>query len=140
MDVKTTFLNGELDEEIYMDQPLGFEAKGQERKVCRLKRSIYGLKQASRQWNIRFHNSITSFGFEMIEENHYVYLKNYGKSIFILSQYVDDILIAGNDKTSIETTQAWLSSHFEMTDMGEAHYVLRVKITRDRSKKLLSLS
>jgi hypothetical protein len=55
MDVKTTFLNGELDEEIYMDQPIGFVADGQERKVCKLKRSIYGLKQSSRQWYLRFH-------------------------------------------------------------------------------------
>ena len=93
MDVKTTFLNGKLDEEIYMDQPLGFKAKGQEHKVCCLKRSIYGLKQASRQWNIRFHNSITSFGFEMIEEDHCVYLKKSRKSILILSLYVNNILI-----------------------------------------------
>jgi hypothetical protein len=55
MDVKTAFLNGELDEEIYMDQPVGFVAKGQERKVCKLKRTIYGLKQSSRQWYLRFH-------------------------------------------------------------------------------------
>jgi hypothetical protein len=63
MDVKTAFLNGELDEEIYMAQPAGFEAKGHERKVCRLKRYIYGLKQSSRQWYLRFHDSINSFGF-----------------------------------------------------------------------------
>uniref|UniRef100_A0A2N9IG39 Integrase catalytic domain-containing protein n=1 Tax=Fagus sylvatica TaxID=28930 RepID=A0A2N9IG39_FAGSY len=108
MDVKTAFLNGELDEEIYMAQPAGFEAKGHERKVCRLKRSIYGLKQSSRQWYLRFHDSITSF--------------------------------AGNDMDSIVTTKKWLSSTFEMKDMGEANFVLGVKITRDRSKKLLSLS
>jgi hypothetical protein len=71
MDVKTAFLNGELDEEIYMAQPTGFEVQGHEHKVCRLKR--YGLKQSSRQWYLRFHDSITSFGFEMIEE-HCVYL------------------------------------------------------------------
>ena len=58
MDVKTAFLNGELDEEIYMDQPISFEVKEQGRKVCRLKRSIYGLKQASRQWYFKFHKAI----------------------------------------------------------------------------------
>jgi hypothetical protein len=140
MDVKTAFLNGELDEEIYMAQPAGFEAKVHERKVCRLKRSIYGLKQSSRQWYLRFHDSITSFGFEMIEEDHCMYLKRSKRSILILSLYVDDILLAGNDMDSIVTTKKWLSSTFEMKDMGEANFVLGVKITRDHSKKLLSLS
>uniref|UniRef100_A0A2N9HQ47 Integrase catalytic domain-containing protein n=1 Tax=Fagus sylvatica TaxID=28930 RepID=A0A2N9HQ47_FAGSY len=108
MDVKTAFLNGELDEEIYMAQPEGFEVKGHERK--------------------------------MIEEDHCVYLKRSKRSILILSLYVDDILLAGNDMDSIVTTKKWLSSTFEMKDMGEANFVLGVKITRDRSKKLLSLS
>uniref|UniRef100_A0A2N9HSX5 Reverse transcriptase Ty1/copia-type domain-containing protein n=1 Tax=Fagus sylvatica TaxID=28930 RepID=A0A2N9HSX5_FAGSY len=103
--------------------------------------SIYGLKQSSRQWwYLRFHDSITSFGFEMIEEDHCVYLKRSKRSILILSLYVDDILLAGNDMDSIVTTKKWLSSSFEMKDMGEANFVLGVKITRDRSKKLLSLS
>ena len=70
MDVKNAFLNGELDEEIYMSQPMGFEVKGQERKVCKLKRSIYGLKQSSRGWYFRFHDLIISHGFEMIEKYH----------------------------------------------------------------------
>uniref|UniRef100_A0A2N9I383 Reverse transcriptase Ty1/copia-type domain-containing protein n=1 Tax=Fagus sylvatica TaxID=28930 RepID=A0A2N9I383_FAGSY len=118
MDAKTAFLNGELDEEIYMAQPAGFEVQGHERKVCRLKRSIYGLKQSSRQWYLRFHDSITSFGFEMIEEDHCVYLKRSKRSILILSLYVDDILLAGNDMDSIVTTKKWLSSTFEMKDMG----------------------
>ena len=63
MDVKTAFLNGNLDEDIYMEQPEGFTKKGNEHLVCKLKKSIYGLKQASRQWYIKFNNTITSFGF-----------------------------------------------------------------------------
>uniref|UniRef100_A0A2N9HTU8 Reverse transcriptase Ty1/copia-type domain-containing protein n=1 Tax=Fagus sylvatica TaxID=28930 RepID=A0A2N9HTU8_FAGSY len=125
MDVKTAFLNGELDEEIYMAQPAHFEVQGHERKVCRLKRSIYGLKQSSRPWYLRFHDSITSFGFKMIEEDHCVYLKRSKRSILILSLYVDDILLTGNDMDSIVTTKKWFSSSFEMKDMGEANFVLR---------------
>ena len=83
MDVKTSFLNGELDEEIYMDQPIGFVTKGQEHKVCKLKRSIYGLKQSSRQRYLRFHRAILSNGFTMIKEDHCVYIKrSKGSSLF----------------------------------------------------------
>ena len=64
MDVKTAFLNGNLDEDIYMEQPEGFGKKGNEHLVCKLKKSIYGLKQVSRQWYIKFNNTITSFGFK----------------------------------------------------------------------------
>ena len=81
---KLHFSNGELDEEIYMDQPVGFITKGNERNVCRLKRSVYGLKQSSRQWYLRFHDSITSFSFEMIEVDHCLYNKQSKKSVLIL--------------------------------------------------------
>ena len=108
--------------------------------MCKLKRSIYGLKQSSRQWYFRFHDSIISHGFEMIEEDHCVYLKRSKKSVLILSLYVGNILITGNDMDSIVATKKWLSSNFEMGDMGEAHFVLRIEIVRYRSKKLLGLS
>jgi len=98
MDVRTVFLNGEQNEEICMDQPLRFETKRQERKVCKFKKSIYGLKQASRQWNFKFHQAILKDGFTMMEEDHCVYLKCYNSSFIIFSLYVDDILIAGNSK------------------------------------------
>ena len=140
MDVKTAFLNGELDEEIYMDQPIGFVTKGQEHKVCKLKRSIYDLKQSSRQWYLRFRLAVLSNGFTMIEEDHCVYIKRSKGSCIILSLYVDDILLVGNDMEMIITTKGWLSSNFEMKDMGEVDYILGVKILRDCSKKLLSLS
>jgi len=140
MDVRTVFLNGELNEEIYMDQPLGFETKGQERKVCKLKRYIYGLKQASRQWNVKFHQAILKDGFTMMEEDHCVYLKRSNNSFIILSLYVNDILIVGNNEEMIDTTKKWLSSNIEMKDMGEASYVLGVKIIRDCAKRLLGLT
>ena len=108
--------------------------------MCRLKHSIYGLKQASRQWYFKFHKAIILIGFEIMEEDHYVYVKRLGKSLLILSLYVDDILLARNDMEMIVTTKRWLSSIFEMKDMGEANYVLGVKIFKDRSKKLLGLS
>jgi len=75
-----------------------------------------------------------------MEEDHCVYLKHSNNNFIILSLYVDDILIAGNSKEMIDTTKRWLSSNFEMKDMGEANYVLSVKIIRDHAKKLLGLT
>ena len=140
MDVKTAFLNRKLDEEIYMDQPLCFESIGQERKVCKLKRSIYGLKQVSRQWNIKFHHVVLKDGFKMMKEDHCVYLKRSNSGFVILSLYVDDILLAKNKKEMINTAKRWLSSNFEMKDMGETSYVLGVKIIKDCAKRFLYLS
>jgi len=105
MDVRTAFLNEELNEEIYMDQLLGFETKRQERKVCKYKRSIYGFKQDSRQWNIKFHQAIFKDDFTMMEEDHCMYLKRSNNSFIILPLYVDDILIDRNNKKMIDTTK-----------------------------------
>ena len=140
MDVKTEFVNGELYEEIYMDQLMGFEAKRQEHKVSKLYRSIYGFNQSSRQWHLRFHRAIISNGLMMVKEDHCVYVKWSKESFLILSLYVDDFLLAKNNKKMIFTTKAWLSSNFDMKDMSEASYVLGVKIFRDHSIKFFDLS
>ena len=103
-------------------------------------RSIYGLKQSSRQWYLRFHQSIISCDFQMIDEEHCVYVKRSNNKFVILSLYVDDILFAGNDKEYLLNITGWLSSNFEMKDLGKAAYILSVKIKRDHSKKLLVLS
>jgi len=84
--------------------------------------------------------SRSSSGFTMIEEDYCVYVKRSNGNFLILSLYIDDILLVANDKKMIITTQGWLSSKFEMKAMGEANYVLRFKILRDRSRRLLSLS
>ena len=91
MDVKTAFLNGNLDEEIYMMQPKGFIAKNQEHMVCKLKMSIYGLKPASRSWNIIFDQAIKSFGFEQNLDEPCVYKRHQDKVVMFLVLYVDDI-------------------------------------------------
>ena len=108
MDVKTTFLNGEVDEEIYMEQLIGFIVKGQEDKVFKLQRSLYGLKQASRQWNLRFHRDVISYDFKMIEEDHCSYVKWCKRKFVILSLYVENILLAGNDKQYLLSIKEWL--------------------------------
>lgn len=140
MDVKTAFLNGELDEVIHMKQPEGFVEPGNERLVCKLRKSIYGLKQASRQWYKKFDSVISSFGFteNLVDEG--VYLKTVGSKFIFLILYVDDILLASSNLKLLKDTKSFLSSNFDMKDLGEASYVLGIEIKRDRARGLLGLS
>ena len=140
MDVKTAFLNGNLNEDIYMQQPEGFKAKGKEHMVCKLQRSIYGLKQASRSWNIRFDQAITSFGFEKSPDEPCVYKRIQAQKVVFLVLYVDDILLIGNDKQVLSGVKDWLHKQFDMKDLGEANYILGIKLIRNRKNKLLALS
>ena len=94
LDVKTTFLHAELEEEIYMQQPEGFEVKGKENLVCRLKKSLYGLKQAPRQWYKKFESFMLEHGFHKTQADHCVFVKRYNEGDFlILLLYVDDMLV-----------------------------------------------
>ena len=131
MDVKTTFLNGNLEEDIYMRQPKGFIAKGQEHMVCKLQRSIYGLKQASRSWNIKFDQAIKTFSFDKNPDEPCVYKRIQGTIVIFLVLYVDDILLIGNDVEVLSDVKDWLKNQFEMKNLGEANYILRIKILRD---------
>ena len=137
MDVKTTFLNGKLEEEVYMTQPEGFISDNGNNLVCKLKKSIYGLKQASRQWYIKFHNVITSFGFEKNIVDQCIYVKVSGSRFMFLVLYVDDILLASNNLGLIRETKQFLSQNFDMKDIGEASYVIRIEIYRDTSRNIL---
>ncbi|KAK9024881.1 hypothetical protein V6N11_064787 [Hibiscus sabdariffa] len=137
MDVKTAFLNGKLEEDVYMTQPEGFVTPENAGKVCKLQRSIYGLKQASRSWNLCFNDAIKEFGFIRNEDEPCVYKKFSGSIVSFLILYVDDILIIGNDIPTLQSIKTWLSSCFSMKDLGEATYILGVKIYRDRSRRLL---
>ncbi|GKD27182.1 putative RNA-directed DNA polymerase [Tanacetum coccineum] len=139
MDVKTAFLNGYLDEDIYMVQPEGFVDPNHPRKVCKLQRSIYGLKQASRSWNKRFDEEIKRFGFTQNLDEPCVYQKASGRNVTFLILYVDDIIIMGNHIPSLQSVKDYLGKCFAMKDLGEAAFILGIKIYRDRSKRLIGL-
>ncbi|KAJ9568535.1 hypothetical protein OSB04_004501 [Centaurea solstitialis] len=140
MDVKTAFLNGKLTEDVYMEQPEGFEDPKNPNKVCKLLKSIYGLKQASRSWNLHFDERIKEFGFTKSEFEPCVYTKFSGSIVAFLVLYVDDILLIGNDVPTLQSVKSWLSKCFQMKDLGEAAYILGIKIYKNRSKRLIGLS
>ncbi|KAJ9547335.1 hypothetical protein OSB04_019878 [Centaurea solstitialis] len=140
MDVKTAFLNGKLTEDVYMEQPEGFEDPKNPNKVCKLLKSIYGLKQASRSWNLHFDERIKEFGFTKSEFEPCVYTKFSGSIVTFLVLYVDDILLIGNDVPTLQSVKSWLSKCFQMKDLGEAAYILGIKIYTNRSKRLIGLS
>ena len=117
---KLPFFNGNLEEDVYMDQPVGFIEEGKEHMVCKLKKSIYRLKQTSRQWYLKFNDIIVSFGFKENIVDRCIYLKVSGSKFIFLILYVDDILLATKDLGLLSETKKFLSNNFEMKDMGEA--------------------
>ena len=129
-DVKTAFLNGVLDEEIYMEQPDGFVLDGQERKVCKLLKSLYGLKQAPKQWREKFERTLTAAGFVVNEADKCVYYRHGGGEGVMLCLYVDDILIFGTNMNVIKEVKDFLSCCFEMKDLGVADVNLNIKLLR----------
>ncbi|CAM8940498.1 unnamed protein product [Rhodiola kirilowii] len=131
MNVKTAFLNGDLEEEIYMKQPKGFVVTGQQHKVCKLVKSLYGLKQAPMQWHQKFDEVVLFDGFILNKSNKCVYSKfdNSGNGV-IICLYVDDMLIFGTNLECINQTKDVLSSKFSMKDMGEAEVILGIRIER----------
>ena len=128
MDVKTAFLNGELEEKVYMKQPEEFPCSDGEQLVCKLKKSIYSLKQASRQWYLKFYNVISLFGFVENVMDQCIYLKVSESKVCFLVLYVDDILLATKDKGLLHEVKQFISKNFDMKEMGEASYVIDIKI------------
>ena len=138
LDVKTAFLHGDLEEEIYMIQPQGFEVQGKEKMVCKLQRSLYGLKQAPRQWYKKFDSFMGNNGFLRCQADHCCYVKIFGDSYIILLLYVDDMLIAGGCKREIDKLKRELSKEFAMKDLGAAKQILGMRIKRDNGVLKLS--
>ena len=131
MNVKIAFLNGSLDKKIYVEQPEGFAKKEKEHLAYKLKRSVYGLKRTSRQWYLRFSDTITSFEFKKNTVDQCIYLKVSENKFIILVLYVDDILLTCNDLDLLHETKGYLAKNFKMIDLGEASNVSDIEIIRN---------
>lgn len=138
MDVKSAFLNGSITEEIFMTQPEGFdEGNG---LVCRLNRSLYGLKQASRAWNERFHVFVEKLGFRRSTSDKCLYIRESGGQRLFLIIYVDDVLLVGHKLKEILVVKKCFSNEFEMKDIGEVNCFLGMKIERNVQQRVLRVS
>ncbi|KAE8654393.1 hypothetical protein F3Y22_tig00117048pilonHSYRG00173 [Hibiscus syriacus] len=140
LDVKTVFLHGDLEEEIYMRQPEGFIEADKKNLVCRLKKSLYGLKQAPRQWYKKFDNFMSSSDFTKCQAGHCCYIKRLDNSFIILLLYADDILVAGSDMQEIINLKQKLSKQFAMKDLSAAKRILGMRIKKDTKSGTLMLS
>ena len=141
--MKTAFLHGDLEEEIYMQQPEGFKEPGKEDYVCLLRRSLYGLKQSPRKWYKWFDSFMVTHGYKwfVCEYDCCVYFRVLADGSYIfLALYVDDMLVAAKGKQEIVKLKSLLSSEFDMKDLGVAKKILGIEIHRDRGTGKLWLS
>jgi transposase InsO family protein len=127
MDVKTAFLHGELEEEIYMEPPEGFP--NSDNQVCRLKKSLYGLKQSPRCWNSKFTDFMKRNDFTQGGADPCLFIKKSGEHMVIVGLYVDDLVITGHD-VAITRTKELLINEFEMKDLGKLKYILGIEVDR----------
>jgi len=129
MDVSTTFLHGELGEEVYMRQPEGFIEQGKEHLVCCLKRSIYGLKESPRCWNHSLDSKLKEMGFEQTSNDPCLYIHFDSEGVmFLVAVYVDDIVLGGRREAKTNAVREELSKKFEMKDLGPLHHFLGVEV------------
>ncbi|MCO5596001.1 hypothetical protein L7F22_050053 [Adiantum nelumboides] len=145
MDVKTVFLHEDLEENIYMVQPNGFEIKPKKPSrvelVCKLQKAIYGLTQGSRQWYQKFDEYMQSQGYVKSQEDHRLYTQKLRDGLLIiLILYVDDMLIAVKSKNEIKNLKESLGKQFAMKDLDDANHFLGMRIKRDKQYRILELS
>ena len=126
MDVKTAFLNGVIEEEVFNEQPEGFDVETRETHVCRLHRALYGLKQAPRAWYSRIDNYLREMGFQRSEADHNLYFL-LGEVSLILVLYVNDLFLTGDERL-IDDCMSNLAVEFEMKDLGLMHYFLGLEV------------
>jgi hypothetical protein len=132
LDIKTAFLNGELEETVYMQQPPGYE-EGGHGIYCHLQRALYGLRQAPRSWHIRLSKELESHGFEVSEADPGLYIRSSSNGLSFLLVWVDDILIVAPNLVMVQEIKDQVASAFEARDLGEAVYFLGITIERDRA-------
>ncbi|MCO5614287.1 hypothetical protein L7F22_068565 [Adiantum nelumboides] len=130
LDIKTAILNGDLQEEVYVSQPSGFVVKSQEQKVCRLRKALYGLKQAPRAWYEKIHTYLIGQGFQNSPTESTLYVKKRDAVLIMLTLYVDDMLLTGNNENENAAFKDALRKTFEMSDLGLLHYSLGIQFVQ----------
>ena len=139
MGVKNAFMNGELNEEVYMQLPPGFEENLGKDKVCKLLKSLYGLKRSRRAWFDRFSRAIRMAGYSQGQSNHtMLYRPLNGGGVIILIVYVDDIIITGSNEAEIQQLKGVLSTEFEVKDLGKLKYFLGMEVARSKEGIVVS--
>uniref|UniRef100_A0A2N9EW46 Integrase catalytic domain-containing protein n=1 Tax=Fagus sylvatica TaxID=28930 RepID=A0A2N9EW46_FAGSY len=132
-DVKNAFLHGDLEEEVYMDFPPSFSTSSKSGKVCRLRKSLYGLKQSPRAWFGRFTHSMRKYKYHQSQSDHTLFLKHSNESkITALIMYVDDIVVIGNDTVEMGKLKTYLAKEFEIKDLGTLRYFLGIEVARSK--------
>ena len=141
MDVKTAFLYGNLEQEIYMEQPEGFVSPAYPNHVCKLQKALYGLKQAPRQWHAKIDEFLISeLTFQSSPYDPCFYVRNSKDSMMIIALYVDDLLLASSSRDLLDELKEEFCKRFEMKDCGRARVCLGLEIVRDPSRGLLHLN
>jgi hypothetical protein len=139
VDIKTAFLHGKLDKPVYMRQPPGFHSGGRN-TVCLLQKSLYGLRQAPRQFHVELKGALEGYGFSPCESDPALFKREApGESPTFIEVYVDDMLIASKDMASVQRTKELLKDRFTIHDLGAVRYFLGTHVVRDRVKKTISL-
>ncbi len=128
MDIKSAYLNGTITEDIYMRQPKGYEEKGSETKIAKLKKGLYGLKQAGQEWYAMLHAFLIQLGFRRTHADHSIFVFEQGQSITIIPVYVDDKLLAGNDECLLDYIQNSIGTHFKSSNLSIASWILGICI------------
>ena len=130
MDVKSTFLNGFLDQMVYVTQPPDFEIKGKERMVYKLNKALYGLKQAPKAWNKRIDSFLIQNEFTKCTMEYGVYVKRKTEGILLICLYVDDLLVSGSNSEEIEKFKTKMMTEFENSDLGKLSYFLGMEFLK----------
>jgi hypothetical protein len=134
MDVKSAFLYGDHKEEVYVQQPPGYIVAREKGKVYRLRKALYGLRQALRAWNAKLDATLKEMGFQQSAHEAAMYRQGSGRSILLIGVYVDDLIITGAEEREVEAFKAQMKKTFDMSDLGLLSFYLGVEVHQDSTR------